>query len=455
MSRKLSENLSRGGHTLIDHHANVSIRVKARGTVGAEHLGVCPKMSSSKVVSTVDRSFGTSIHAMPVRFEISNAMSTAELEAAWLDLERRASPHFFLSWDWIGCWIAEASLRPAILIGRTDDRIVLLGAMAPSTRRDVLPIAIHGLQLHAIGDLQHDIITIEYNGFLVDRAWAGKVETDAIAFLLDGVIVDGHRRDELHLRNIPDDLGPAVAACGYYFSELQRKPSWRIDLAAVRAAGKRYLECLSANTRQQIRRSMRLYERRGPLTATLAGGVPEALMFLDGLKELHQRYWTSRGEPGAFAYPYFERFQKRLIQTCLPHGTVEIVRISAGPDVIGYVYNFLYRGHVYAYQSGFHYEDDPKLKPGLVSHCLCIEQHRDAGSTTYDFMAGDARYKANLGEPGPDMLYLLAERPTWPLQIESMLHGMKRRLNAVRQGFVRPDASARTNNRGNREPLSE
>ena len=55
-----------------------------------------------------------------------------------------------------------------------------------SSRRDVLPIAIHGLQLHAIGDLQHDIITIEYNGFLVDREWIGKVETEAIAFLLDG-----------------------------------------------------------------------------------------------------------------------------------------------------------------------------------------------------------------------------------------------------------------------------
>ena len=122
---------------------------------------------------------------MSVRFEISSALSPAELEGVWLDLESRASPHFFLSWDWIGCWIAEASLRPAVLIGKVDDQIVLLGALAPSSRRDVLPIAIHGLQLHAIGDLQHDIITIEYNGFLVDREWIGKVETEAIAFLLE------------------------------------------------------------------------------------------------------------------------------------------------------------------------------------------------------------------------------------------------------------------------------
>ena len=79
-------------------------------------------------------------------------------------------------------------------------------------------------------------------------------------------------------------------------------------------------------------------------------------------------------------------------------------------------------------KTGFRYESDPRLKPGLVSHCLCINRHLDDGSDVYDFMAGDARYKANLGEPGPDMIYLLAERPTWPLQLESALHGAKRRL---------------------------
>ena len=53
------------------------------------------------------------------------------------------------------------------------------------------------------------------------------------------------------------------------------------------------------------------------------------------------------------------------------------------------------------------------------------------GGKVYDFMAGEARYKANLGEPGPDMLYLLAERPTWPLRLEGTLHGMKRWLSSV------------------------
>ena len=75
---------------------------------------------------------------------------------------------------------------------------------------------------------------------------------------------------------------------------------------------------------------MRLYEKRGRLDIARARDVPEALSFLDGLKALHQSYWTGRGEPGGFSYPFFESFQKRLIPTCLSHGTVEILRVSAG-----------------------------------------------------------------------------------------------------------------------------
>ncbi len=379
----------------------------------------------------VDETAAWRIQPAAASFEICTFKSPTELELVWLDLERRAVPPFFLSWDWIGCWVREAALHPPILIGRAEGRVVLLGILTPSTRRVLRSITVDGLQLHMTGEPQQDVITIEYNGFLVEHDLIGKIEAGAVAFLLGGIAIEGHKRQELHLKNIPAALERSVRASGFHFREVQLKPSWRIDLAAIRAAGKSYLDCLSANTRQQIRRSMRLYEKRGQLDIARARDVPEALSFLDGLKELHQSYWISRGEPGGFSYPFFERFQKRLIQTCLSHGTVEILRVSAGSDVIGYLYNLVYRRHVYAYQTGFHYESDPRLKPGLVSHSLCIDRHLQDGSDVYDFMAGAARYKANLGEPGPDMLYLLADRPIWPLRLESALHATKRLLGTA------------------------
>jgi CelD/BcsL family acetyltransferase involved in cellulose biosynthesis len=173
------------------------------------------------------------------------------------------------------------------------------------------------------------------------------------------------------------------------------------------------------------------------LSALRAATVPEALMFLDGLTELHQRYWNSRGQPGGFSFQFFASFQRSLIQTCLPHGTVEIVKVAAGDHIIGYVYNMVYRGYVYAYQTGFNYESDARLKPGLVSHALCIEQHLRDGSAVYDFLAGEHRYKASLGARGPDLIYLLVERPTLALLAETKLYDARLKLGAVWQQLRR------------------
>ena len=369
---------------------------------------------------------------MPPAFEIVSDLPHDALAALWGSLETRANPPFFLSWDWIGGWIQTAGIQPAILVGRDGGAVVLLATLMPATRKSPLGVSVHGLHLNATGLAANDVITIEYNGFMVAPEWVGKIESAAIAFLLSGITVAGQRRDELHMKTAAAPIDAAIAASGVRFSEVQRKKSFRIDLDAVRQSGKSYLDTLSANTRQQIRRSMRLYEKRGPLTASRTTDVDEALRWLDALGELHQVYWVARGEPGAFAYPYFVAFQRHMLRTCLAKGTVELVRVCAGDEPIGYVYNYVYRGQVYAYLTGIKYEDDSKLKPGLVNHVLCIEAHLAEGAAIYDFMAGDNRYKANLGGPGPDMFYLIAERPTWALRLEEGLRAIKHRLDAIR-----------------------
>ena len=388
---------------------------------------------------------------MPLKFEIGAAGDARSLEETWRGLETRADAPFFLSWDWIGCWIGMAEFDPLLLTGRVNGQVVLLGLLLPSTRRDTKVWSTHGLRLQTTGDETRDVITIEYNGFLVERGWAGTAEREAIAFLMGGISVAGRRRDELHLRGVTQDY-ENLAPPGSLAVVVSRKPSWRIDLEGVRASGKSYLDHLSANTRQQIRRSVRLYEKRGKLDATRAGDVPEALSFLDGLKELHQRYWTARGEPGEFAYPFFERFVRRLIEHGVPRGTIELVRISCGAQPIGYLFNLVFRGQVYSYQSGLFYEDDPKLKPGLVSHYLCIERHIQEGARIYDFMAGDSRYKANMGKPGPEMLYILVGRPTAALQIEQALRQVKHRFDRFRRNGLRPGAQASTHAPDRRQP---
>ena len=51
--------------------------------------------------------------------------------------------------------------------------------------------------------------------------------------------------------------------------------------------------------------------------------------------------------------------------------------------------------------------------------------HEREGDRVYDFMAGENRYKSNLGSPGPDMHYVVLQRPTLPIRLEIALRSMR------------------------------
>lgn len=351
----------------------------------------------------------------------------AALATDWQDLEARADTTFFHAWPWVECWLSTIGERPLLLTARQDDRIVGLALLVSTTRRLGLLTSTE-LFVNETGDPQKDIITVEYNGILADRSVAAEVTRACLKAFNDGAspVCRGIRWDELCIRGVPASYGDLARDLGYRVRLLAHDPSGAVDLAAVRRSGEPYLAHLSTNTRYQIRRAIRLYEARGKLELTRARDVEQALTFLDELSVLHQRYWTGRGEPGAFAYPFFVRFHRALIDRCLPSGMVEVARISAGGAPIGYLYNFIYRGRVYYYLSGFAYEPDPKLKPGMVSHYLCIDHHLAAGAEVYDFMAGENRYKTSLGSPGADMLAIVLERPTLKVKLKDLLRAVKR-----------------------------
>ena len=86
--------------------------------------------------------------------------------------------------------------------------------------------------------------------------------------------------------------------------------------------------------------------------------------------------------------------------------------MTSGDRIIGYLYNLIYRGWVYAYQCAFVFEGDLKYKPGLLAHSLCIQQHLRLGDAVYDFLPGYSRYKTNLGTRRSETLDIVLQRPT-------------------------------------------
>lgn len=187
------------------------------------------------------------------------------------------------------------------------------------------------------------------------------------------------------------------------------RPSPYVDLTAITPGMPN--PALSRRARAQIRRCRALYEgTRGPLSLASASGLEEALGWLDRLAELHTVRWRSKGYPGSFGTEPARRFHRQLISRLWPAGQVDVLRLRAGEHDVGYLYNFKEGAKVYSFQSGFAYEKDWRIKPGLLMHTLAIEHYALAGFREYDFLSGDARYKRSLAKASRMLRWTLVYR---------------------------------------------
>lgn len=305
-----------------------------------------------------------------------------EVREVWRTLEPACdSLSFFQSWSWAGCLAAERFANPVLL------RLAGQGG-------DPRGLALFNLRAGrlVLGDSGDPVLDTPFTEDFGPLLAAEADPAAAKALFAEAWKVPGVRR--LVLRGV----APAtVEAAGGIALRRQDRPAPYVDLTLLREAGKAHLDSLSANTRQQIRRSIRSYETAGPLVFTAARTLGEAETVLAELIRLHQEDWQARGQPGAFASPFMRRFHAALLAEAFPRGEIELARVTAGPRLVGCLYNFRHRGRVYAYQSGFDRAGAaPHEKPGLTCHALAISAALARGDAAYDFLAGEDRYKRSL-----------------------------------------------------------
>jgi CelD/BcsL family acetyltransferase involved in cellulose biosynthesis len=327
----------------------------------------------------------------------------------WEELQSRSDCSFFQSWSWVGCRAAERFSDPVLLEVELDGRVAALGLF--NRRRGGL--ARNQLWLGESGNPGLDAIYVEHNGLLIESS-----SESLIALCLRAAMRElGKRsppllRPRIMLNGVGAATLQAVQELGLPFRLGRSSASPWIDLERIPCGPQGYLDTLRPNTRQQLRRSARRYAEHGPLHIIRAGSVNEAHRFLDELALLHQQSWVTRGKPGAFANPDFVRFHRSLIDRATPRGEIDLLRVMAGAEVLGYLYNFLFRGRVLAYQSGFDYGlADAQHKPGLTCHQLAIEMYLAEGRRAYDFLSGDQRYKTSLANQNEQLYWIELGRP--------------------------------------------
>ena len=381
----------------------------------------------------------TSAPKSPPEISVSPILNLDHLATEWCALERQSVNHsFFLSWYWIGSWLRTLpkEIRPQLLRihsgERTHGLAVIVQGHAPVLKFFSLP----QIALNATGEAGLDNIAIEYNGFLAAGGFEEMVTRSGLEWLLNGDLSS----QSVLLPGIDTMLGNVALSMagddGRQVAWLNEVPAPYVDLRHIRNKGGDYLSLLSRNTRQMMRRSLRHYEAIGPLRYDSAHSLDEALQLFDALAQAHQTYWRARGQPGAFAKPYFRLFHEMLIRSAFADGHIEMARIAAGDTVVGYLYNFLWRDTIYAYQSGFLYGEDNLARPGYVSHYMAILTALERGYNVYDFMAGIRQHKTSLSTGQQNLTWLQLQKPILPVRIQTSMKTIITKIH--RQVNVRP-----------------
>lgn len=354
--------------------------------------------------------------AAPVTCEVLEQPRGASTWRQGLELWRHLSCRApaagpFLSVPWISSWLEtfSESLRPLQLAVYDANREPFATCLLTPSARRILGVARSRLHLNADGEPSGDSVMVEHNDVLC-LPGGEAAATDAIASW-----IDSRGEQEFLVAGVSEETAARFGgALAHWSREVEWRESPYVDLERLRRSGTSHLEVVSANTRAHLRRALRAYSRRGPLEVELATSPTRAAALFEELITLHRERWRARGSTGAFASSLRTGFHRRLMSTSGEPGVAQLLRVSAGGETIGILYNLHSNRRVAFYQSGFSYKDGSRLHPGLLTHHLAIEYYRQHDFAEYDFLASgphEGRYKRSLSTNVRQLAWVEFSRP--------------------------------------------
>lgn len=359
----------------------------------------------------------------PIVIDLLPYSEQAEAARRWQELEQRTgNTGLTNSWIWTQTWLEHHGhvVRPMFVFGRQGNQII--GAtvvVAAVYRRNSLPI-FPITRIH-IGTGKYT----KYNRIL---AAAGYL--DRFSEALIKALQSRSRWSELHLDGFATEDADALLRAGkraglvFQVDADDKAPAF--DFRKAAADG--YQDVISAlgkNTRYNLRRSMRLFsDAYGEQTLEWAETTEQARDILKELIELNRKRWNSLQQSGSFDKPYIEAYHVHLIDALKlwPQGSVILCRVKAGETTLGCVFHYVEQGHLMFSKSGMNQFEDAKLKPGLVTHLLCLEeckrrslveeQRGNLGILKYDYLTGEGsrQYKDSLSNVEGHLISATAER---------------------------------------------
>jgi CelD/BcsL family acetyltransferase involved in cellulose biosynthesis len=314
---------------------------------------------------------------------------------------------YFLRWSWNRLWWkAYAPLEGQLyLIVCRDQSGQLLGLAPLYWRRASTPTIPSLKELLFLGT-GIPIISSEHLDLITRRGYEQQVCEAMAAKVLQDRSVDRLWLSEIPITSIA--LPHFRRAIGEQHHLAICNRSHYVD---TRITWNEFNASLGKSTRAKLARCTRRLYSLGSCEFHCVKTSDELEPAMNHLVQLHQARWRSKGEPGSFAMKSFEKFLKEAMQSTLADGRLRLWTLSLNGETAAALLAFLDNGVAHYFQGGF----DPKYAKdslGTAMFGLCIRACIETESIRqFNFMGGDAAYKAHWTELGVDSVALDWLRP--------------------------------------------
>ena len=339
-----------------------------------------------------------------------DAYSLKKLGEKWTNLEAKSdNASFFISWFWIGTWLSSLNEKAWLLEVTSDSQIIALGIFI-ERKVGIWPFNKTQLWLNKTGQDKLDQIWIEYNDFVIHRDCNKDIKS-----LIWNKIFEFEKLNcqEIHV-DISKHKLPKLF-CG------RNKMQTKGFLKLLSKDKQELLADLSKNTRHQINRSKRILEQQGNLSLIASSDYESRKQMLDQIGSKHKEQWGITKWGSGFDNPAFCHFHENLIQ----QDKTILLRLLLDNRVIAQGYYFYYHQTVYFYLSAIEQTTDNRIKHGLVFHTMAMDYFQKLGFEQYDFLGGDARYKASLSDYSYPLYSWCLARDNWLTKLESTVRKIR------------------------------
>jgi CelD/BcsL family acetyltransferase involved in cellulose biosynthesis len=334
---------------------------------------------------------------------VADAVQAESLREVWSDLLQRCERHELTqSPDWLLTWwnsFGSAQGRQ-LRLGMIRDGDRLIG-LAPLLRRwhwyrGCLPF--RRLELLGSGEPDDQGIFSNHIGILAERGMESQVAQQLVEAISNGafgswdeVVLPMMSGDTL----MPEMLADAFRAAGY---SAETKATAGAPYIPLPASWKEYLHDLSANSRRNIERSIKAFDKWSAGTTELECiSVPADVERGSRiLMSLHHERWSNDDQTGVFRAPPFLDFHARMMRTLAERGCLELLILKAHGEPMAALYSMVWDNKVYGYQTGRRTDVPANVRPGGVVMALAIRRAIEQGRREFDLLADEAFYKSQL-----------------------------------------------------------